>query len=377
VKSRSVTIAVAFLSVSIALSILSVKVCAQAAHTNPSAVIIPASTLMPNYIYRTDFARTDDWSYGTMIGPGDYYQYDGASWAASGDALDGDRVWIRDSKWDSDPNAQFMMLKWQMPKPVSVVRVYPNIDNDGTNNPWDYLQWSLWGSTTGAEDKPWTLLWNPKSASGSTVDDFQVTSETFSGPMTIIIYRYGTQGGTKLYGDGFTMTFILPTFYQYFGVRASTMALEAAGNRNDPEIDAVAWWVDAARASIRVGQSVDFTSTVLGGSPPYSYQWCVDATPASGATSASWTFTPAASGIYYVYFEVTDAGNNTAQSETTRITVTALPVGGYSIQVQFPTKAEPALPYFALVTILTAIFTKLRPKTKRKRARLTTLKLVG
>ena len=119
--------------------------------------------------------------------------------------------------------------------------------------------------------------------------------------------------------------------------------------------------------SILVGQSVTFTSTVSGGYTPYSYQWYLNGAPVSGATSASWTFTPTSSGIYYIHLKVTDAKGNTAQSDTARITVTAVPVGGYSFPIQVQTKTEPIIPYIALIAILTAIFTKLKPKTKRKR----------
>jgi len=120
-------------------------------------------------------------------------------------------------------------------------------------------------------------------------------------------------------------------------------------------------------ASILVGQSVTFTSTVSGGYTPYSYQWYLNGAPVSGATSNTWAFTPTTSGIYYIHLKVTDAKGNTAQSDTARIAVAAVPVGGYSIPIQVQTKAEPVLPYIALIATLTAIFTKLRPKTKRKR----------
>jgi PKD repeat protein len=119
-------------------------------------------------------------------------------------------------------------------------------------------------------------------------------------------------------------------------------------------------------ASILAGQSVTFTSTVSGGYTPYSYQWYLNGAPVSEATSASWTFTPTTSGIYYVHLKVTDAKGNTAQSDTARITVTAVPVGGYSFPIQVQTKTEPIIPYIALIATLTAILTKLRPKTKRK-----------
>jgi len=120
-------------------------------------------------------------------------------------------------------------------------------------------------------------------------------------------------------------------------------------------------------ASLVLGQSVTFTSTVSGGVTPYGYQWYVNSALVPSATSASWTFTPSTSGIYYVYLKVTDASSNASQSETARIVVVTVPVGGYSIAIGPQTKAEPVLPYIALIAALTAVFTKLRPKTKRKR----------
>ncbi|MEM2702757.1 MAG: PKD domain-containing protein, partial [Candidatus Bathyarchaeia archaeon] len=84
-------------------------------------------------------------------------------------------------------------------------------------------------------------------------------------------------------------------------------------------------------ASILVGQQVTFTSTVSGGTPPYTYQWFVNNNPVSGATSSSFVFTPTAAGTYYVVLKVTDAAGNTAQSDPARVTVSSVPVGGYSV----------------------------------------------
>jgi len=120
-------------------------------------------------------------------------------------------------------------------------------------------------------------------------------------------------------------------------------------------------------ASVLAGQSVTFTSTVSGGYTPYSYQWYLNSNPVSGATSASWAFTPSSSGIYYIYLRVTDAKSNTTQSDTARITVTTVPVGGYSMSIQIKTRVDPIIPYVALTAALTTIFVKLKPKTKRKR----------
>ncbi|MEM3697104.1 MAG: CARDB domain-containing protein [Candidatus Bathyarchaeia archaeon] len=119
-------------------------------------------------------------------------------------------------------------------------------------------------------------------------------------------------------------------------------------------------------ASILVGQSVTFTSTVSGGYTPYTYQWYLNGNPVSEATSPSWTFTPTTSGIYYIHLKVTDDKGNTAQSDAARITVTTVPVGGYSIPIQIPKKTEPIIPYITLTTILTIVFTTIKRKTTKK-----------
>jgi hypothetical protein len=120
-------------------------------------------------------------------------------------------------------------------------------------------------------------------------------------------------------------------------------------------------------ASILIGQSVTFTSTVSGGYTPYSYQWFLNGNPVSGANATSWTFTPTTGGIYYyVYLKVTDAKGNTAQSETARITVATVPVGGYSIPIQLPTTTKPVTLHIALLTIVTALFITIKQKTRRK-----------
>jgi parallel beta-helix repeat protein len=77
-------------------------------------------------------------------------------------------------------------------------------------------------------------------------------------------------------------------------------------------------------ASIFIGQSVTFTSNTSGGYTPYTYQWFLNGSPVSGATSDAWTFTSTTSGIYHVYLNVTDGKGNTAQSETAQITATLL-----------------------------------------------------
>jgi len=119
-------------------------------------------------------------------------------------------------------------------------------------------------------------------------------------------------------------------------------------------------------ASILNSQSVTFTSTVSGGIAPYSFQWFLNGNPVSGATSNTWTFTPTSSGIYYVYLKVTDAIGNTKQSETARITVATVPVGGYSIPIPGQATEKLITPYLILTAFLTIAYTTIKRKTTRK-----------
>jgi thermitase len=73
-------------------------------------------------------------------------------------------------------------------------------------------------------------------------------------------------------------------------------------------------------------------------------------------------------GNYYVTLTVYAPGATPETDTITyRVKVVSVPVGGYSIPMERHTTAKPLFTYIALIAILTAIFTKLRPKTKRKR----------
>jgi len=63
-----------------------------------------------------------------------------------------------------------------------------------------------------------------------------------------------------------------------------------------------------------IGQSQTFSSSVSDGNPPFSYQWYLNDTAVSGATSNTWIFTPGTTGHYKVYLNVTDVLNFKAQS---------------------------------------------------------------
>jgi PKD repeat protein len=93
--------------------------------------------------------------------------------------------------------------------------------------------------------------------------------------------------------------------------------------------------ISANSTSIYIGQSALFTSTVTGGTSPYTYQWFLNSTSVPSVTSSNWTYTPASVGSASVYLNVTDSSATTAESNT--ITINVLPpLTGAKIYVDPP-----------------------------------------
>jgi hypothetical protein len=109
--------------------------------------------------------------------------------------------------------------------------------------------------------------------------------------------------------------------------------------------------ISPTMTTITLGGSVTFTSTVSGGTAPYSYQWYLDDPPVAGANSSTWTFTPTASGIYYIYLVVNDSSGNTASSTLARILVVTTAIGGYAVSFTEPEPAGSVGAYFGLVAL--------------------------
>jgi parallel beta-helix repeat protein len=78
-------------------------------------------------------------------------------------------------------------------------------------------------------------------------------------------------------------------------------------------------YIYPSSAEILTNESVDFSSIVLWGFAPYSYQWYLDGSPVSGATSSKWTFEPPESGNFTIFFKVTDSFGFTNESKTASV----------------------------------------------------------
>jgi hypothetical protein len=106
-------------------------------------------------------------------------------------------------------------------------------------------------------------------------------------------------------------------------------------------------------STIFLGESVTFTSSVSGGTPPYSYQWYLDDAPVAGATASSWTFNPPAVSTYTVYLEVADSRACTGESPRATIVVVPQPVvGGHTTSINIPNVEKPSIYYIMFLATL-------------------------
>jgi hypothetical protein len=73
--------------------------------------------------------------------------------------------------------------------------------------------------------------------------------------------------------------------------------------------------------TLDVGQSQVFTSSISGGTSPYTYKWYLNGSSVLGATIATWNFTPSSAGTYITYIKVTDSVGMEIMSNNATITV--------------------------------------------------------
>jgi hypothetical protein len=122
--------------------------------------------------------------------------------------------------------------------------------------------------------------------------------------------------------------------------------------------------INPMNSTVATGGSVLFTSSVSGGTVPYSYQWYLDGDPVSGATSASWNFPATMTDIYFVYLKVVDANHNTAYSTSAEVIVVMAPVGGYSVSLGTHASDVQAAAYSTLVCLFAVVLITVKRKRK-------------
>jgi len=149
---------------------------------------------------------------------------------------------------------------------------------------------------------------------------YTLQTSTNGGPYTMVS-TINTQGDTT-----YTITGLTP------GTTYSFQVIVSYGQGNNIEratsspvsaetIKPITASISVSASAITVGQSAQFTASVNGGNPPYTYQWYVNGNPVSGSASNTYTFDPSSSGTYNVYVAVTDSTGTTQNSNTLSITV--------------------------------------------------------
>ncbi len=79
--------------------------------------------------------------------------------------------------------------------------------------------------------------------------------------------------------------------------------------------------INPSSVSMYVGQSQTFSTSVSGGSPPYSYKWYLNNSIVPSSAVASYAFVPPQAGTASIYVNVTDGTNTVTKSNTVNVQV--------------------------------------------------------
>jgi hypothetical protein len=166
----------------------------------------------------------------------------------------------------------------------------------------------------------------------------QLFTSTVLGGTSPYSYQWYLNGATVPNATGVTWTFT-PASTGSYSVYANVTDggdVQAKSNVASAAVNAaLSASISPASVTIDVGQSKTFTSSVSGGTSPFSYQWYLNGTAVSGVTSPSWTFTPSSSGSYSIHVNVTDSVGSKAKSNVASATV--YPAPGVSISPSYAT----------------------------------------
>jgi hypothetical protein len=145
-------------------------------------------------------------------------------------------------------------------------------------------------------------------------ESWTFTSSTYNGTPPFSAYQWYMDGSPVVgqTGSAWTYTFYVPANHTIYITAMDHTGLVCTSNRVKIVVNAAMNpRMSPVSATIDLGQSQQFTVSVTGGSPPYSYQWYQwfpnQCKPFAGATSQTFTFTPTSSGLSIIYVEITDS----------------------------------------------------------------------
>jgi YVTN family beta-propeller protein len=218
---------------------------------------------------------------------------------------------------------------------------YLNGVAQGTNSSWTFTPSSA-GSysvyvnatdSTGVRSKSNVAAVTVNAALSVAVSPASVTmdvgqSKTFtstvSGGASPYSYQWYLNGSAVGGATGSSYTFTPSSrghYNVYLNVTDSANAKARSNTATATVNSALSVTTSPPSVTIGVGHSETFNASVSGGASPYSYQWYLNGSLVSGATSSSWTFKPTSTGVYIIYVKTTDALNATAQSSIAQLKV--------------------------------------------------------
>jgi hypothetical protein len=154
----------------------------------------------------------------------------------------------------------------------------------------------------------------------------QMFTSSVSGGMSPFSYQWYLNGALITGATGATWVFTPSSFGSYTIYLNVTDGLRTQATSNNVPIfvnRALSVSISLTSATLDVGQSQTFTSTVQGGMSPIAYQWYLNGAPVPSATGTAWTFRPTSGGSYTVYANVTDSLGVQAKSNNASVTVNA------------------------------------------------------
>ncbi len=172
-------------------------------------------------------------------------------------------------------------------------------------------------------NEPLSISITPTSVAVDTGQSHLFTS-IVSGGTSSFTYQWYLNGSEVQGATGFTWTFT-PISIGFYNVYVNVT--DGVGSMAESNVTTVIVnpsplvSVSPTLIGVVVGQSQLFTSSITGGTSPYSYQWYLDGVPVSGATNATWVFTPTSVGFHTVYVNVTDSVGVQATSDNASVTV--------------------------------------------------------
>ena len=245
-------------------------------------------------------------------------------------------------------------------------------------NPMDVGQSQLFFSSVNFGTPPYSYHWYFDGSPGSTNSNWTYTPSSAGSHTVYVLVRDAVGGerpsnnlyitvndypGVSISRESFLFTLIVgqsqlftanpydgtpPYSYQWYwdagavyGATSATWTVTPSAGYHVVQViatDAVGQWnwsnavfvtvnnalgvsISPSSATMDVTQSKVFTSSVSGGTAPYSYQWYLDGALVSGATGTGWQYTPSYVGTHNAYVIVTDGDGVSATSNSATIIV--------------------------------------------------------